>query len=213
MPIAGPANCAQEYRTASRSADAAQRARASIADKCTDILTAQLAACAATVDGMISSDATNGCLLATHAAAVASMIDDQYGNGLTGLELNYDALRSCQIYVAKAGRLLATSRLADLQKCRNKLNKGRLFFFDDDDTMPLTNPVDCAAEYKTAAHIAAKGLKARALVADHCSDALVADLGGTCAATVDGLISPGGSSGCLVDGHETQSDEVIDAEY
>jgi cysteine-rich repeat protein len=213
MPIAGPADCAQEFRAASRSARAAVSARDAISDKCTDALTAQLTACAAVVDGLIASNATAGCLLTTHAAATAAMIDDEYGGGLTGLEPSYDELRRCQEAIAKAGRGLATARTKLLQKCRNTLNRGRLLFFDEAQTMPLTNPANCAAEHKTADRIARAGIKARAVVADRCTDALVSGLGGACAATVDGLINPAGDAGCLPVGHATQSQAMIDAQY
>ena len=77
----------------------------------------------------------------------------------------------------------------------------------------LTNPVDCASEYKTGDQVARAGAKARTLIANDCTDALVAGLAGACATTVDGLVNPAGDTGCLIDGHEAQSDAIIDAEY
>jgi hypothetical protein len=166
-------------------------ARGAVSDRCTDTLVGQLSACSASVDGLISSDATMGCLLSTHAAATGALIDDEYGAGLTGLEPNYLELRHCQERIAKGGRSFATARVKQLQKCRNSLHRGRLVFFDTNQTMPLTNPIDCAGEYKTADRIARAGSKARSLIADECTDALVSSLAGACAVTVDGLVSVG----------------------
>ncbi len=213
MPLAGPTDCDQEYRSASRTMRAALSAREAISEKCSDTLTADLSACSATVDGLVSSNAMTGCLLTTHAAATGVLIDDEYGSGLTGLEPNYADLRSCQERIAKAGRGFATTRVKQLQTCRNKLNRGRLLYFDENQTSPLTNPSDCANEYRTGDRIAKAGDKARGLIADSCSDALVSGLGGTCAGTVDGLVNATGDGGCLISGHGVQSDTIIDAEY
>jgi hypothetical protein len=188
-------------------------AREAISERCSDTLTANLKACAATVDGLVSNNATTGCLLTTHAAATDVFVDDEYGNGLTGLEPDYDELRSCQERIAKAGRGFATTRVKQLQTCRNKLNRGRLVYFDENQASPLTDPSDCASEYRTAERIAKAGVKARTLIADGCTNSLVSGLAGTCAATVDGLVNAAGDSGCLISGHGLQSDAIVDAEY
>lgn len=213
MPLAGPNDCDQEFVTASRTAKAAVKARASVVSRCSDALVAQLAVCAATIDGLVDASATAGCLLSTHAGAIAAMIDGEYGAGLSGLEPQYNDLRRCQEQIAKAGRTFAATRVKQVQTCRNKLNRGQLAYFDAAKTAPLINPASCADENKAATRIAKAGAKARALVAGRCSDALIAGLAGVCGATVDGTVGAGGDSGCLIDGHELQTDVVLDAQY
>jgi cysteine-rich repeat protein len=213
IPIAGPDDCGLEYVTISRTAKAAGKARASVAGRCTDSLTAQLFACASTVDGLVSPDTTGGCVLTTHAGAAALMIDDEYGAGLTGMELGYVDLRRCQEQVAKAGRLYSTTHLKQVQNCRNKLNRGHLLYFDAGKTMPLVNPADCRNEASAAARIAKAGLKARSLVERRCTDTLLAGLSDICAVSVDALTDSNGANGCLISGHDAQATVMHAAEY
>lgn len=213
QPIAGPNECGQEYRVASRSAKAAVKARDAIEDRCDDTLVARLDACAAGIDGLVDATATSGCLLASHGTATAALIDDEYGAGLGGSEPQYTELRKCQERIAKAGRTFATTRVKQIQNCRNRLNRGQLVYFDAARTQPLINPQDCADEAKTAARIAKSGMKARSSIVARCSDSLLSELAGVCAPTVDGVINAGGNGGCLIDGHRLQSDSILDAEY
>jgi cysteine-rich repeat protein/parallel beta-helix repeat protein len=213
MPLAAFSDCDQEYNASARATKAAIRWRDSIVSKCTDVLVAQLAACAATVDGLVGPGAASGCLLSTHAAAVDVMIDDQYGNQLTGMEASFSELRRCQENIAKAGRSYSVARVKQLQSCRNRLNRGKLLYFDDAGSMPLINPNDCDGEASSAGRIAKAATRARGLLEDRCTDILLAQLPGACAATVDALINPAADGGCLVDGHALQTGAIIDALY
>jgi cysteine-rich repeat protein len=213
QPIAGPNDCDQEYRAASRAAKAAFKARDAIVARCNDILVAQLGACAASIDGLVDVTATAGCLLTTHVVATAALIDDEYGGGLAGNEPQYADLRMCQEQTAKAGRAFATTRVKQIHSCRNKLNRGQLLFFDVDKTQPLVNPADCPDEFKAAVRIGNAGTKARNSLVAHCTDSLLSGLGGVCGTTVDAVVDAAGSGGCLIDGHRMQTDAVLDAEY
>ena len=213
MPLAGPDECSQEFHVVARSSVYALQGRNKISDKCTDMLVGELTVCATTIDGLIGTDGTTGCLLTTHAAANEILIDDAYGIDLTGLEANYDDLRRCQEGIAKASRKFLLAQMKRLQKCRKSLDNGKLLYFDADETMPLTNPVDCASESRTAEALAKARMKVRTALEGSCTDDLVAGLGGACAATVDGMVAIDGNSGCLIDGHQAQADDLIAAEY
>jgi cysteine-rich repeat protein len=102
----------------------------------------------------------------------------------------------CQDAVATAGIRYASTVLGALQKCRSKVEAGKL----------AIDPASCRAEPKAAAAIAKAGAKARAALAPpkkaKCTGALLTAIG-ACAADVDGLIAADGASGCLLDVAET----------
>ena len=83
LSIANPRDCAEETAAASAIAKAGAALRKAVASgnkpKCTDALVAALGACAETVDDLVTSDASAGCLLATHDAAVRAIIEGQLG--------------------------------------------------------------------------------------------------------------------------------------
>jgi cysteine-rich repeat protein len=66
LSVSDPADCATETAAAKKIAKAAAQARRAIAGgkraKCTDALLAEMAACAATVDGIVAPDGATGCL-------------------------------------------------------------------------------------------------------------------------------------------------------
>jgi cysteine-rich repeat protein len=98
----------------------------------------------------------------------------------------------CQDAVAKAGIRYASTVLGALQKCRSKVEAGKL----------AIDPAACRAEPKAAAAIAKAGAKARAALAPpkkaKCTGTLLTAIR-ACAADVDGLIAADGASGCLLD--------------
>jgi hypothetical protein len=124
--------------------------------------------------------------------------------------------RKCQEAIAKAGIRLFSKRLKLLQTCRNKLNKGAALFFDEDETMPLAGPSDCETEYKTQKALAKLYGQIRNGIAkpgrEKCNDTLVARLS-ACATTVDGLITPAGGDGCIVNSHEAAANVALAQEY
>jgi hypothetical protein len=77
-PLEGSHQCTSEYRTAAKLDKAGLKARKQI-EKCTDALVALLGACASTVDGLVNADATSGCLLTSHKAAVDDLLEAEYG--------------------------------------------------------------------------------------------------------------------------------------
>jgi cysteine-rich repeat protein len=82
LSVADPAQCESETGAAKAIGKAAASARKGIASgkkpKCTDALVGVLYACAETVDGVIDTAATSGCLRTTHDAAVDELLE-HYG--------------------------------------------------------------------------------------------------------------------------------------
>lgn len=218
LPLANLDDCPSEHKTAEKLAKAAGKMRAAFAAtgkaKCTDGDVAALSACASTVDALLDPSAAAGCLLGTHDAAVAALGDAAFGRALMESE---KAERTCQSVIAKSARGYAAARLKSLQKCRNTLNKGKALFLDAGKTAPITDPEQCANEHKTLLRLAKDAGKTRAAIAkpggEKCTDALVASLATTCAATVDGLISPDATAGCLLDAAIGAVDALIEAAY
>jgi cysteine-rich repeat protein len=83
LSVIDPAQCASETAAARSIAKSRGFARKAIAGgnrpKCTDPLVAALAACADTVDGMVSADGTAGCLVADHDGDVGRLLESEYG--------------------------------------------------------------------------------------------------------------------------------------
>ena len=98
----------------------------------------------------------------------------------------------CQDAVANAGVRYASAVLGALQKCRSKIEAGKL----------TIDPAACTTEPKAAAAIAKAGAKARAALAParkaKCTGTLLTAIR-ACAADIDGLIAAAGASGCLLD--------------
>lgn len=213
--LTDPADCAAEGRGALKIASAAAKARDGIAragrPKCTDVIVARLGACAVTVDALVAPGGAGGCLLAAADNAVDAILDDEYGIPLTGMEPAWDALEACQSTIAVSGRSYARTRLKSLQSCRMSLDRGKALAFAND--APLIDPADCAAEQRVAGKITAAAAKARGRIAGRCSDAELGPLADACATTLDGVIAPGGTAGCLVSGHNADVDDWIDAQY
>ncbi len=124
------------------------------------------------------------------------------------------AARACQEAIAKAGRKYFDVRLKAIQDCHNLLNKGRALSFADG--APLADASDCADERRGRRKIDTTAAKARDAIAKEgrprCSDAVVARLE-ACASTVDGVVGPDGSGGCLLDEIAAAVDAIIDDQY
>lgn len=207
-PLAGPGECDGEARAATSIARAAAKAQATIAAKCDGADLARLSACGATVEELVGA-AGGGCLVASHTAAVAALLADQYGTPVTAGD---DAVRACQEAIAKSGLKLAGARLRTLQGCRNQFNKGRTLTLGSDG-QPLADVTACALEARTAKKLARAGEQLRKGIVRGCSDTAVAALGGTCGAGVDALVSPDGAGGCLQTGTAAAVELLLDAQY
>jgi len=80
VAVTDRAECPSEFRTAGKLAKAGEKARKLVAAGCTDTLAGALATCGDTVDEVVSSDGTSGCLIETHDAGVDALLTAQYGN-------------------------------------------------------------------------------------------------------------------------------------
>ena len=212
MPLTDPAQCVNEYATASQLAKAALTVRKTIAKKCTDSTTAALSACAHYVDGIAGVTGTTGCLVPQQVATLERLLDDQYGRVLTSTETSENV---CQQTIAAAGRAYAKTRLTALKACFGGLLKGKLLFTDKAGTIPLTDPAQCLNEFKTATKIAKAGIKLRGAIANprKCSDAVVMSLTSVCANTVDALVNPAGDGGCLVTSGNAAASAILESVY
>ena len=208
QPLTDPADCPNEYRTATQRERLENNAGNKVARSCTDSLVGALPVCADTVDGLVS------CLVETHVASTNAMIAQEYGRPLSAGDDK--ALQTCQGAIVKAGLRYATRALASIQKCRDVMDLGKRMYFDSAQQQPLTDPADCPNSYAARTPIVGAGQYARAMIAGgsppRCTDDLVSALG-LCAATVDGLVTPDGTGGCLITGHQAQVDALIQAEY
>jgi len=214
VPVTDPADCAGESDAAGTIARAAAKLREKVAGgpapRCSDALVAPLAACAPTVDGLVSADGRAGCIVVSHDAAVDAMVDDEYGRRLDPSET---ALRKCQETIAKfAGKYVETREKAILG-CRKSLLSGRALFFDDARTQPLHDPLDCADEASAGGKIrvAAAGIRSKAVAIGACDDGDASSLASACATSLDGLATASGEAGCLVVGHALAGDAILAA--
>jgi cysteine-rich repeat protein len=210
QPLTNPADCPNEYRVTQRTALREGSVHRGLSWNCTDNLVRGLPLCATTVDGLV------GCVVGSHIAAVDALIAQEYAVPLTGADA---ALRVCQYGVAKAAGNYVVRALQAIQMCRNRMDQGQALYFDMEKTQRLTDPADCAAWYVASTGITDAGKLARSTIADwhdgyppRCTDELVANLG-LCATTVDGLVSPDGTGGCLLAGHVAQAEDLIRVEY
>lgn len=209
-PVTDPADCAIEERTAASIARAAAKARTGILGKCSDSTVARLTACATTIDGLIATDPGDGCIVASHDAAIETVLADQFG-GIVPVQEG--ERRSCQEAIARNGLKLLAGGLKSLQSCRNQYGKGRKLFRDDEKLLPVGDASQCPEESRTAKKLARAGEQLRKGIVRRCTDAHVAALGGTCATTVDGLVSADGAGGCLVDGAAEFADALLAEQY
>ena len=208
QPITDPADCPSEYLAAMIIEHVKYVAGNKVARSCTDSLARALPVCADTVEGVI------GCLVETHAAGLDAIIAQEYGRPLS--RGDDPALQRSQTGIAKGAYRYVTRALRAIQNCRNVLDRGKRMYFDSAQQQPLTDPADCPNSYGAQTIIVAAGLLARNAIAGGsppaCTDDLVSALG-LCAATVDGLVTPDGTGGCLITGHQAQVDALIQAEY
>jgi len=204
QPLTDPADCPNEYRTATQRERMENRVGSKVARSCTDSLARALPVCADTVDGLVS------CLVETHAAGVNALIAQEYGRPLSAGDDK--ALQKCQRAIARAGLNYVAKVLPSIEKCRDVMDRGKRMYFDSSSQQPLADPADCPNSYAVWSRIVTTGQSARGTISAACTDDLVSALG-LCATTVDGLVTPDGTGGCLITGHQAQVDALIQAEY
>lgn len=209
-PLVNASDCPDERRTAPKLARAAAKLRAALEKRCSDASLSVLATCGATVDALVTPNGTAGCLVTSHNAAVDAMLDDQYGDPVPAGET---ALRRCQESIAKGGGKYAHAAIGALQNCRNQMNRGRQLFADKAKTLRILDPASCAGEVRTAAKLTRASGQLRKVVSKSCDDASVGALASTCATAVDGLVTPAGDAGCLIEGHDAQVATLLEAQY
>jgi len=208
-PLAGPAQCVNERRVAPKLSRAATKSRAAIDKKCTAPSLAALAACADSIDGLVTADGTAGCLIDSHRLATDSILADQYGDPVPAQSTE---LRKCQEAIAKSGYKFARAVNGSLQKCRNQFNRGKAQYLDAAKTQRLFDPATCAAEVRTTRTTDRAAAQLRYGIARACTDAHIATLASACATTIDGLIDTNGD-GCLAEGHRDAVEAMIAAQY
>jgi hypothetical protein len=123
----------------------------------------------------------------------------------------FDTKRKCQEAIARAGLDLIKQRMRSVQRCRKALNDGTALFHADGAT-PLFDPADCGDEERASRTLSKAVDKARTRLSRSCTDFLVGELA-SCGETVDGLVGPGGDTGCLLDSHVDGADDMIDDQY
>ena len=120
--------------------------------------------------------------------------------------------RICQVAIGMAGHYYVSSRLRNLQRCRNLLNKGTKLFQDRAKTLAITDRSECPNELWTAGRLAKVHKRVRNLVAAKCTDTLVGALH-LCGKTIDELVSPDGTAGCLIETHDAAVAALLTAQY
>lgn len=110
--------------------------------------------------------------------------------------------RRCQQRIAKAGYDYATRSLKAFQRCRNDAFAGRAAIARQ----------DCATDSRVLRAIRKAGVRARSIVERACSEADLQRLS-ACASTVDSLVTPDGTGGCLLETHARAVESMIAAEY
>lgn len=214
VPLTDPADCRNEYTAALFASRMGSSGRKKVSNSCTDGLTRALPMCAETVDGLVNEAGDAGCLIETHAAAVGALLAQEYVRALSPQDDL--SLRKCQKAVGMAGNHFATNALHAIQVCRDKMDRGKPVYLDDAQQQRLTDPADCASASTTHDQIVKAGKSARNMLTAGTTPACTDDLLSTlelCATTVDALVSPDGSGGCLLAGHMTQVEAMIQAEY
>jgi uncharacterized repeat protein (TIGR01451 family) len=213
LPGVTPDLCPTERHAAAAIGRAGRAARKTIATKCTDSILSSLAACATTLDGLVSADGSAGCLVDADATGVDEALVAEYGVTLTRAQT---AERACQAAIANAGGQYMTARLTAIRGCRTALLSGKHLFADKGHTSPITDVSACATEYGANASIDRAASRARATVASMrhpaCTDAILTTIA-PCATTVDSLVTPTGDGGCLLDSHAQVVTELLSAQY
>lgn len=218
VPLVDPEECADE-RTVRRAATLGRaKARRLLAregrEVCRDEHLAALSSCADTVAGAIGIGPEDGCLFSTHDEAVDALVDEHHGRILTTDER---AATLCQKAIASAVQRYAKKRTKALYGCRKSLNRGRLLYTGRDESTRITQPAECIDERRTADRIDKARKQMRRMIANEsrprCTDELLASMGTLCAASVDGLVAADGTAGCLIEGVDAASDEIVDATH
>lgn len=209
-PITDFDDCWDETKVAATVSKSGLKARKKVSSRCMDGYLDLMTACSRTVDGLVNATGDDGCIIDTHLDEVDSAIEALYGPSLAPEQSD---LARCQSSIGKAGYIHLTKTLKAHQKCRSSFTKGKALYRDSAKTEPLAHSAGCTEEYKTARMIAKAGAKARKLVGgSKCSDALVGQLD-ACASTVDGLVSPDGSGGCLIEDQRAAVTTMLRKQY
>jgi cysteine-rich repeat protein len=80
VAVTNRSECPSEFGIAGRLTNVGEKARRLVAARCTDTLVGAIAACGDTVDEIVSSDGTSGCLVETHDAGVDGLLKAEYGD-------------------------------------------------------------------------------------------------------------------------------------
>lgn len=120
--------------------------------------------------------------------------------------------RKCQDTIGKAGGKYLAARHAALTRCYAALLAGKPIFEDPGHTVPITDPANCPDELKTSAKIDQARKALRLGLQKKCTDAILGGLS-ACASTLDGLVDPTGSGGCLVQSIDARVSELLVDEY
>ncbi len=210
VPLTNFDDCWEETRTARTVDKVGLKAHALVSSRCMDGYLVSMSTCAMTVDELVNATGDGGCIVDTHLDEIDAAIEALYGPSLAPEQSD---LARCQARIGKAGYIYLTKTLKAHQKCRSSYTKGKELYRNADKTGPLSNSGACTGEYKTARMLAKAGTKARKLVGgSKCSDLLVGQLD-ACASTVDGLVSPDGQSGCLIEDHAEAVNLMLRKQY
>jgi cysteine-rich repeat protein len=158
------------------------------------------------LDGFTTAD-LQACMHDSHSTIVDDLMDVEYDPTLVG-PLDPTQIR-CQQALMKAGSLVVSSVLKNVQKCRNAILKGKIIGIP---------PAACAGlEPKTQAKIAKIATKAQLLIESSCDDPTVTSL----AACTPDQATATGTAACIISTHTNAADnpivsapaDLIDYEY
>ncbi len=170
-----------------------------LANKCTDVLVAQLDTCATTVADLET------CTINDHWQVIDGLIETQYGNLFASPD---SGEQKCQKTIGNEGFKFVTKSLKASQKCLDKRNKtgaggdGAALCIGSVTSGVYTLPTDA----KTAEKVNKAETKLRDKIATKCDALLLAGLD-SCA------LDPTSESDCLVCTHRSAFVSLLDTEY
>lgn len=157
----------------------ATRTRSSIVKACTGESLPPGVSCADTLDDLIGPDGNAGCLVTIDDAVDEAVMDVAYAKVLTGLG---SAAAACQTAIGTAGRRVFLAARDAITACRAN--------------GPLSVD-DCVGDPTLEAAIAGAVVGNRSRVSSACPSTVLLQVQ-SCATTLDGLLGPDGTSGCLL---------------
>ena len=175
--------CAKDSSYANTMKRLTTRTRNSIVSDCAGPNLPEGVSCGRTIDELLNEPKTSGqvgCLLDTDDQVGDEIADTVYAKSLTGTSA---AVRSCQTAIGTAGRRIFDTVMSAAVDCRAR-GAGDLS--------------ECEGTARFEQLILDNALAQRGRIASNCTTANLAATG-TCAATLDGLIAPTGTSGCLLE--------------